>query len=205
MIAQQAECFSNVLRPKLAEAGIHLLKWEELTAPERAAAETFFKASVFPVLTPLAVDPGHPFPFISNLSVSLGVTLHHPDREGELFARVKVPQVLPPWVRVDAGEAGAHRLISLIELIRHNLKDLFPDMAIVDVMTFRITRNADVERDEEDADDLLEMVEDEIRRRRFERAVRLECAPNSSPRMLRFLLDELAIDRAGRVRPDRRD
>ena len=98
------------------------------------------------------------------------MTLRHPDREGELFARVKVPQVLPPWVRVDAGEPGAHRVISLIELIRHNLKDLFPDMAITDVMTFRITRNADVERDEEDADDLLEMVEDEIRRRRFERA-----------------------------------
>ena len=98
--------------PELAEAGIHLLKWEDLSAPERAAAEAFFKASVFPVLTPLAVDPGHPFPFISNLSVSLGVTLRHPDREGELFARVKVPQVLPPWVRVDAGETGAHRLIS---------------------------------------------------------------------------------------------
>ena len=193
MIAQQAECFSNLLRPKLAEAGIHLLKWEELSAPDRAAAETFFKSSVFPVLTPLAVDPGHPFPFISNLSVSLGVTLRHPDREGELFARVKVPQVLPPWVRVDAGEPGAQRLISLIELIRHNLKDLFPDMAIVDVMTFRITRNADLERDEEDADDLLEMVEDEIRRRRFEHAVRLECAPNPSPRMLRYLLDELQL------------
>lgn len=214
MIAQQAECFSNALRPKLAEAGIHLLKWEELTAPERAAAEAFFKASVFPVLTPLAVDPGHPFPFISNLSVSLGVALRHPDREGELFARVKVPQVLPPWVRVDAPgvaqapspvnppaqpvaavphAAGANRFISLIELIRHNLKDLFPDMAIMDVMTFRITRNADVERDEEDADDLLEMVEDEIRRRRFERAVRIECEPNSSPRMLRLLLDELEL------------
>jgi polyphosphate kinase len=201
MIAQQAECFSKVLRPKLAEAGIHLLKWEELTAAERAAAEAFFKASVFPVLTPLAVDPGHPFPFLSNLSVSLGVTLRHPDREGELFARVKVPQVLPPWVRVDASEpggsaaltAGVYRFISLIELIRHNLKDLFPDMAIVDVMTFRITRNAEVERDEEDADDLLEMVEDEIRRRRFEHAVRLECAPDSSPRMLRFLLDELEL------------
>jgi polyphosphate kinase len=193
MIAQQAECFSKVLRPKLAEAGIHLLKWEELSAPERAAAETFFKTSVFPVLTPLAVDPGHPFPFISNLSVSLGVTLHHPEHEGELFARVKVPQVLPPWVRVNSAEPGVQRVISLIELIRHNLKDLFPDMEIVDVMTFRITRNADVERDEEDADDLLEMVEDEIRRRRFERAVRLECAPNPSPRMLRFLLDELQL------------
>ncbi len=194
MIAQQAECFSNVLRPKLAEAGIHLLKWEELSDSERAAAETFFKTSVFPVLTPLAVDPGHPFPFISNLSVSLGVTLRHPDREGELFARVKVPQVLPPWVRVDAGESGAHRLISLIELVRHNIKDLFPDMEIVDVTPFRITRNADVERDEEDADDLLEMVEDEIRRRRFEHAVRLECAPNASPRMLRLLLDELQLN-----------
>jgi polyphosphate kinase len=193
MIAQQAECFSNVLRPKLAEVGIYLLKWEDLTEAERAAAETFFKSSVFPVLTPLAVDPGHPFPFISNLSVSLGVTLRHPDREGELFARVKVPQVLPPWVRVDAGETGAHRFISLIELIRHNLEHLFPDMAIVDVMTFRITRNAEIERDEEDADDLLEMVEDEIRRRRFEHPVRLECPPNSSPRMLSLLLDELQL------------
>ncbi len=143
MIAQQAECFSKVIRPKLFESGVQLVEWEELSQVEREAAHKIFDASIFPVLTPLAVDPGSPFPFISNLSTSIGVVLHHPDGE-ELFARVKVPEVLPKWINLSTTR-DVSRFVSLHEVIRHNLQDLFPDMTIVDVMLFRVTRNADIE------------------------------------------------------------
>ena len=194
MLGQQADCYRNMVLPALAENDIHLLDWDQLTDAERDRANDYFARSVFAVLTPLAVDPGHPFPFISNLSTSLGVTLHHPDQEENLFARIKVPQVLPSWVRLDAEPVnGRHRLVSLIDIIRHNLDRLFPGMTVLNVMPFRITRNADVDRDEEDADDLLEMIEEELRRRRFEKVVRLEHCPNPDPWMLNFLMQELHI------------
>ncbi|HSU68620.1 MAG TPA: hypothetical protein VLJ39_17195, partial [Tepidisphaeraceae bacterium] len=143
MLRQQAEAFKTSIRPKLVENGIVLVNWNDLNEPERQQATLFFQANVFPVLTPLAVDPGIPFPFISNLSTSLGVVLHHPDRHENLFARVKVPEVLPKWIRVGDTAAGAPmRFVSLLDLICHNLQDLFPDMAVVDMMVFRITRNA---------------------------------------------------------------
>lgn len=195
MLKQQADAFANVIRPGLAEQGIHLLAWEKLTPDERARANTYFHKYVFPVLTPLAVDPGHPFPFISNLSTSLGVVLRQPQREEKLFARVKVPEVLPGWVRVDPGSDGkTYRFVSLTELIRHNLDHLFPDMVVLDVMPFRITRNADVERDEEDAEDLLEMIEEELRARRFAQVVRLEYGANPNPFIRDLLLSELNLD-----------
>ena len=194
MFRQQADSFSKSIRPGLADNGIHLANWNELTGPERQHATLYFQASVFPVLTPLAVDPGIPFPFISNLSMSLGVVLHHPDRHENLFARVKVPEVLPKWIRVGELTAGSPmRFISLLDLIRHNLQDLFPDMAVVDVMVFRITRNADLERDEEDAEDLLELMEAELRQRRFAKVVRLEVSREPSTWMLEFLTRELEL------------
>jgi polyphosphate kinase len=194
-IAIQAECFVNHVRPRLAENGIELLLWEDLTAKEQSLANRYFQDNVFPILIPLAVDPGHPFPFISNLSLSLGVTLQHPNQEEKLFARIKVPEVLPQWIRLESGEfPGTYRFVSLPELIRRNLDKLFPDMVLVDVMLFRITRNADVECDEEDAEDLLELVEQEVRERRFARVVRLEHGRNPDSWMRSFLMQELELD-----------
>ena len=195
MLQQQADVYTNVICPGLKAKGVHLLTWEELTPAERDKGTRYFRANVFPVLTPLAVDPGNPFPFISNLSTSFGVVLHHPDRHENLFARVKVPEVLPAWVRLDdPSDTSPTRFVSLHELIRHNLDDLFPDMAVVDVMRFRVTRNADVERDEEEAEDLLELVEEELRQRRFANVVRLEVAAKEVNHwILEFLVRELGI------------
>ena len=194
MLRRQADCLRMDLAPALARHSVNLLRWDDLTDEERVAAEAYFRTNVFPVLTPLAVDPGHPFPFISNLSSSLGVTLRHAQREERLFARVKVPEVFPAWLRLETpGMQGRFRFLHLIDLICHNLGDLFPNMVVVSVMPFRITRSADVERDEEDAADLLEMIEEEVRRRRFEAVVRLEHGPNPDPWMLEFLMSELGL------------
>ncbi|MDX1565525.1 MAG: polyphosphate kinase 1, partial [Phycisphaeraceae bacterium] len=194
-LTEQAACFQS-LRPMLQENDIHLLDWSGLTGAEKRFAVDYFQKQVFPVLTPLAVDPGHPFPFISNLSLSLGVTLTHPQKDEKLFARVKVPESLPAWIRLrteDNPSRGPYRFLSLQELIRAHLEELFPQMKILNVMPFRVTRNADIERDEEDAEDLLEMMEQELRARRFANAIRLEHGPNPDPWMLRFLMEELGL------------
>ncbi len=226
MIEAQADCYQRDIRPALAQQGIELLRWDQLTDDDRAWAREYFRVNLFPVLTPLAVDPGHPFPFISNLSTSLGVMLRHPKSEADdrrpgrraamepaprsededhvgrgsaqyQFARVKVPQVLPRWV-VIGGDANARplRFVHVADLIQHNLEDLFHGMIIEDAMPFRITRNADVERDEEDAEDLLELIEQELRDRRFAPVVRLETGPSPNRQMVRFLMDELELDEA---------
>jgi polyphosphate kinase len=194
MIKDQAQVFLKVLRPALADKGIWLVKWKDLSAKEREAAQKFYQRNVFPVLTPLSVDPGHPFPFISNLSTSLGVTLRAPHSEEKMFARVKVPQVLPAWIRVETNTPNVFKFMSLVELIRENLADLFPSMEVINCMPFRLTRNADMSRDEEDAEDLLQMIEEELRARRFAEVVRLEHGPNPDPWMLKFLTDELEIN-----------
>ena len=171
-----------MLRPALADHGVYLLEWDELEEAERDCCTLYFRANVFPVLTPLAVDPGIPFPFISNLSTSLAVILHHPDRHENLFARVKVPEVLPKWIPVTGGPAGQHAVHQPAHDDPATIsQDLFPDMAVADVMAFRVTRNADLERDEEEAEDLLEMMEEEVRQRRFARVIRLEHGPQFKP------------------------
>lgn len=195
-LAMQAEHYTASLRPALQAAGVHLCAWAELAEAERAVAKNYFEGSVFPVLTPLAVDTGSPFPFISNLSVSLGVRLIHPDAPDEpFFARVKVPEVLPKWVRVSPAGAAPLRLVALHELIREHLGELFPLLAIDTVMPFRVTRNAEVPRDEEDedADDLREVMEESLRQRRFAEVVRLETGPKPDPWMLAYLKDELSV------------
>ena len=198
LLAQQSDCFVKVIEPALAEHGIHLVRWEQLDADERQWAADFFRSSVFPILTPLAVDPGHPFPFISNLSTSLGVILSPMDRDERSFARVKVPEVSPSWVRLPSNcPAGVCRFIRLRELIRHHLHELFPGMRILSVMPFRVTRNAEVESDEDDdADDLRDQVEEALRQRRFAEVVRLEHGPDPNPWIVDFLTTEL------KVRPD---
>lgn len=194
MLRDQARCFRHEIMPELRLHGVALLDWDELTSAERAEASRYFRANLFPVLTPLAVDPGHPFPFLSNLSESLGVVVSHPGRGEKLFARVKVPQGFPRWVELLSGKVpNERRFVRLEDIIQNNLTDLFPEMEIQGVMRFRVTRNADVERDEEDTEDLLEMIEEELRARRFAQIVRLEHGPNPDPWILQFLIDELEL------------
>lgn len=195
MLRRQAECFSGALLPALRAENIYLMDWASLDNAGQLAAIRYFQTRVFPVLTPLVVDPAHPFPFISNLSSSLGVLLRNPESREESFARVKIPEVLPQWVRLELPDNGGKiRFVSLPDLIRHNLEALFPNMEIFQVMPFRITRNADMERDEEDADDLLEFVEQEVRQRRFENAVRMEHAPAPNSAILALLMRELGLE-----------
>ena len=193
MLQDQAAAYQKEIRPGLAAHGIKLLRWSDLNKADRDAASAYYEKNIYPVLTPLAVDPGHPFPFISNLSTSLGCTLTHPGNDEKLFARIKVPQTLPQWVRLDTGDEGEYRYVSLIEIISNHLESLFPQMRVMDVMPFRITRNADIDRDEEDAEDLLEMIEKELRQRRFANIVRLEHGPNPDPWIRRFLMQELEL------------
>ena len=151
------------------------------------------------MLTPLAVDPGHPFPFMSNLSTSLGVLLRPPESEERLFARVKVPDVFPQWVplpeeHTEGRPAGQASFVKLQDVIRYNLDNLFPGMVVVEVMPFRITRNAEVAVDEDEPpESVAALVEQELRQRRFERAVRLEYGPNRSDAQLRMLLQKLDL------------
>ncbi len=192
MLQDQATCYRQVLKPSLEREGIFLLTWKELSAQEKATVKEYYNRNVFPVLTPLSVDPGHPFPFISNLSISLAVTLRHPQMEEKLFARVKIPKVLPQWIPTEP-EGKSSRFISLLEVIQENLADLFPSMQVLEVMPFRLTRNADSAQDQEDTEDLLEAIEEELRQRRFAEVVRLEHGPQPNPWMLNFLMEELDL------------
>lgn len=195
LLLSQAECFQK-MKVELASTGIHLLPWTQLSPVEKQFATHYFRQNVFPILTPLAVDPGLPFPFISNLSTSLGIALRHPEREEKLFARIKVPKIFPQWIQVRGEDLNSNqfRFISLTDLIVHNLKDLFPDMEVLGVMPFRITRDAEIEHEDEDeTEDLLEMIAEELKQRRFAEVVRLEHGPNPDPWMLRFLMEELEL------------
>lgn len=187
MIKELAHSFKG-LKKELVHEGIHLLKWNELTTLEKEQIRSYYLKNIFPVLTPLSVDPGHPFPFISNLSTSLGVTLKHPEHKEKLFARVKIPKVFSQWMSVNE-----YKYVSLIDVIVANLADLFPMMKVLNVMPFRLTRNADMDSSDEDAEDLLEQIEEEIRQRRFAEVVRLEHGPKPDPWMLKFLMDELEL------------
>ncbi len=159
----------DVLLPELAEAGVEVVDWSDLDHDERKQAGGEFESRVFPVLTPLAVDPGHPFPYISTLSLNLAVSVIEPDTRRRRFARVKVPPALPRFVDLPSG-----RMVPMEQVIAAHLDQLFPGMEVAGAWPFRVTRNADLTLDDEEADDLLEAVEIELRRRRFGRAIRLE-------------------------------
>ena len=181
--------FRDELVPELRKESVELLEWSALSAAERTEVEAWYRRNIFPILTPLAVDPGHRFPFISNMSVSLGVLLRRPGESEALFARVKVPELGGRLYRFGATK----RFISLQQIIAHNLDDLFPGMEIVEVLPFRVTRNAETERDNEDAEDLLEQIQQQLRERRFARVVRLEVGARPNDRIMRFLEDELGL------------
>jgi polyphosphate kinase len=181
--------FRDLLQPALRDESIELLDWSDLSEGERAESEQWYRRNIFPILTPLAVDPGHRFPFISNMSISLGVLLRRPGESEALFARVKVPEIGGKLYRFGASR----RFISLQDIIANNLDDLFPGMEILEVLPFRVTRNAETERDNEDAEDLLEQIQQQLRERRFARVVRLEVGARPNDRIMRFLEDELQL------------
>ena len=185
---QQADYFLNTIEPELNEAGIHVLRWDQLTPVEKTDMDLFFDSKVFPILTPLAVDPSHPFPYISGLSLNLAVVVQNPTTGNRLFARVKVPPLLPRFI-----EVGPARYVPLEDIIAAHLSDLFPGMEIREHHAFRVTRNEDVEVEEDDAENLLKALERELVRRRFGPPVRLEVEENIDPYVLDLLVSELDI------------
>lgn len=183
--------WKDTLAPRLREkADIRLLDYEDLGDAERTFVDAYFQENIFSVLTPLAVDPGHPFPFISNLSLSLAITLHDPAEGTEHFARIKVPSNHDRWVPL----RHARHFVPLEQVIAHNLDELFRGMDIKTVHAFRVTRNADIRRDEQEADDLLEMISEELRERRFAPVVRLEIEPDMPQKVRKLLMRELRLD-----------
>jgi polyphosphate kinase len=197
---RHAEVFLNSVKPGLASEGIHIVTWGDLDAAERDRLSTYFTDQVFPVLTPLAVDPAHPFPFVSGLSLNLAVTVKQPDDGGQHFARVKVPDNVDRFVELDNRDGGNQssgkkevRFLPMEELIAAFLTALFPGMEIVEHHAFRITRNADFEVDEDRDEDLLQALERELARRRFGSPVRLEVADDMTEHMLELLLRELDV------------
>ncbi len=190
---QQAALWEDALRPELAANGVRIMAYADLDAPQREQLDRWHRANVFPILTPLAVDPGHRFPFISNLSENLGVLLASENAAPPQFARLKVPDALRRFVPIP-GESGDTALVHLEDLIVHNLDDLFPGLTIESATPFRVTRAAGVEPDdEEEVDDLLEHVETELRARRFAEGVRLELTPAHDRRVRRIVCDELML------------
>ena len=205
---QQSECYERSIRPALAEQGIEIVDYGQLAPEDKRWLRLWFRKNAFPVLTPLAVDPGHRFPFISNLSRNFGLLLREPGSTGEpLFARLKIPTVIPQHVRVPEdpsvspdsaqgrGLGSKGRYVGIADVIQANLDDLFPGMQLVEVVPFRVTRDSESasEVDDQDADNLLEMVEAQLKKRRFAEPVRLECGPQPSRVMVHHLADELHL------------
>ncbi len=188
-----AHVFLDSVRPALADEGILIVTWLELDDDERGRLSTYFHEQVFPVLTPLAVDPSHPFPFVSGLSLNLAITVKLPDDGGQHFARVKVPDNVDRFVGLDSRE-GALRFLPMEELIAAFLPVLFPGLDIVEHHAFRITRNADFDVEEDRDEDLLQALERELARRRFGSPVRLEVADDMTENMLELLLRELDVN-----------
>ena len=191
LIQRQSECFQSDVRIKLAEVGISFIKWKEQDDEEKNYINKIFTDRIFPVLTPLAVDPAHPFPYISGLSLNLAVLVKKPDTNEELFARVKVPSSLPRFIQTK--EFGSTRFITIEQVIIANLHQLFPGMEIEDYYTFRLTRNADLELEEEESENLLVSMEAELLRRKFGPPVRLEVPVDIKPGLLERLKIELSI------------
>ncbi len=190
LVRRQDDLASAMLLPSLATAGIRILAWDDLDGDHAKQLSEWFDARVFPVLTPLAVDPAHPFPYISNLSLNLAVAVRDPETGERRFARVKVPESLPRLVALADGDGW----VRLEEIIAAKLETLFVGMEIVEHRPFRVTRNADLSLEEDEADDLLAAVEMELRRRRFGRAVRLEIDERMSVDLVQLLLEELDLD-----------
>ena len=190
LMVRQSQVFRKQVLPELREHGIDVVRWNGLDAAERGRLAELFRDQVFAVLTPLAVDPAHPFPYISGLSLNLAVVVRNPETGAEHFARVKVPPTLPRFV-----PAGEQRFVPLEDVIAAHLDMLFPGMEVLQHHTFRVTRNEDLDVEEDDAENLLKALEKELMRRRFGPAVRLEVEETIDPHVLELLIEELEVTR----------
>ena len=191
LVARQSKVLNDEILPELKKHGIEFVKWEQLDETESSYVAKLFQDRIFPVLTPLAVDPTHPFPYISGLSLNLAVMVKNPTTQEEFFARVKVPEILPRFIAT--SKFGSTRFLPLEDLIAIHLQELFPGMTIEDHYTFRVTRNQDIELDEEEAEDLLLSLEQELLRRRFGPPVRLEIEAGVDADLVSKLASELTI------------
>jgi polyphosphate kinase len=189
LAGRHAACFTESVQPALDAEGIEILRWKQLAAAEHKQMQELFRDRIYPVLTPLVVDPAHPFPYISGLSLNLAATIAIPRTGTTMFARVKVPPLLPRFVAV-----GHYRFVLLEDVIAAHLPELFKGMDVVEQHAFRVTRGRDLEIDEDVTDDLLKSLERELTRRRFEPAIRLEAAESMSSDMLDNLVTELGVD-----------
>lgn len=189
LVDRQESVFLDQLVPLLAAEGVAIVEWDALGSHDRAAMHEYYDARIFPVLTPLAVDPGHPFPYISNLALSIAAHVADPDTGERRFVRLKVPDLFPRLLPLGDG-----RFVPSEQVIAAHLHTLFVGMIVEEWATFRVTRNADLTLEEEGADDLLEAVELELRRRRFNKAIRLEVAADISDEMQDVLVRELELD-----------
>src|SRR5512144_1932019 len=191
LMQRQASLFRDEIIPALAKENIELCRWGDLSREEQKQMKRLFKERLFPVLTPLAVDPAHPFPYISGLSLNLAVLVGNPKTGKEHFARVKVPPIFSRFVAV-----GEQRFVPLEDVIAEHLKSLFPGMGVLGTHTFRVTRNEDLEVEEDDAENLLQALEKELLRRRFGPPVRLEVEETIDPYVLALLVRELKVAEA---------
>ncbi|TFD18768.1 RNA degradosome polyphosphate kinase [Cryobacterium sp. TMS1-13-1] len=191
---RHALAFQNLVRPALATAGVDVVDWQSLGDADRRSLRTYFSNQIFPVLMPLAVDPAHPFPYISGLSLNLAVRVRNTKTGKQEFARLKVPPMLPRFVRVDRAESVDRiRYIALEDLIANQLGDLFPGMEILEHHVFRVTRNEDVEIDEDETENLIKALEKELLRRRFGPPIRLEITEDMDEVTLGLLVRELDV------------
>lgn len=191
---RHATLAEQVLIPALSEVGIDIVTMAKLSDNDRAQTDELFFSTIFPVLTPLAVDPAHPFPYISGLSLNLAVRVRNPKTGDENFARVKVPAILPRFVELRDNGGGKLRFIPLEDLIAHHLAALFPGMEILDHHNFRVTRNEDLELDEDESENLIKALEAGLSRRRFGAPIRLEISDDMDSVTLNFLVRELGLD-----------
>jgi polyphosphate kinase len=191
LVSRQTETLQSSILPALKKHGIEFVTWQDLDETERIYTAKLFQDRIFPVLTPLAVDPTHPFPYISGLSLNLAVVVKNPATNEEFFARVKVPEVLPRFIAT--AKMGSTRFLPLEDLIAIHLQELFPGMTIEDHYTFRVTRNQDIELEDEETEDLLVTLEQELLRRRFGPPVRLEIEAGVDEKLVAQLGRELGI------------
>src|SRR6202789_1808473 len=193
LVRRQDPIFLDLIVPGLADAGIRFASWSSLDDEDRRHLDEVFQRQIYPVLTPLAVDPGHPFPYISNLSLNLVVEVQDPTTGERRVARVKVPPVLPRFVVMPDGE----RFVPLEQVIAAHLETLFPGMSIGEHYAFRVTRNADLALEEDEAADLRVAIEMELRRPRFGRALRLEVGADMNEELVELLATELEVGSDG--------
>ena len=192
LMERHSRVYQDEIEPLLKNEGIEFLHWDQLDDTERGYVTKLFHDRIFPVLTPLAVDPSHPFPYISGLSLNLAVIVKNPTSHEEFFARVKVPEILPRFIAT--AKTGSTRFIPLEDLIAIHLQELFPGMIIQDHYTFRITRNQDIDLDEDESEDILTSIEQELARRRFGPPVRLEIESGVDEKLVEKLAEEIKIN-----------